>query len=455
MLGDLVGRRRAAELARQVLDRVVDLHHALLHAARHVHGPAVVAEVALELAEHRRHRVGGERRLARGVEAVDRLDQPERRDLDQIVERLVGAPVAARHPAREREQARDELLARGLVAVAVVAEQQPPVLLRPRDAAVLGRRHRAAGVAPRRRDVSGGFIGRRGGLRSGFQALPTDRRRDGARHLKQRVTRAFPVRALTLPGTGRRRIAPARAARRRVALRRRRRRSGAGPRAAPSANSSTSLAQNAGRSSGLREVTRPSSTWTSSSTQVAPALRRSVRSDGHEVSVRPRDDVGLDERPRAVADHARPAWPARRTRARRRPHPRRRAGSRGWRRRPAARARRSARASASATVWSTGNVSALSRWLKAWTWPASSEISSGVPPASSHRLPRLGQLHLLDALGGEERDRLAIELRVPCGSFRPGPLGRGLPRLAGSQTSSRGGRLRRGQAGVAAPAWST
>ena len=55
----------------------------------------------------------------------------------------------------------------------------------------------------------------------------------------------------------------------------------------PSAISSTSLAQNAGRSSGLREVTSPPSTWTSSSTQDAPALRRSVLSDGHEVSVRP------------------------------------------------------------------------------------------------------------------------------------------------------------------------
>src|SRR3954451_17332858 len=53
------------------------------------------------------------------------------------------------------------------------------------------------------------------------------------------------------------------------------------------ANSSTILAQNAGRSSGLREDTRPSSTTTSSSTHVPPALRMSVCSDGHEVIVRP------------------------------------------------------------------------------------------------------------------------------------------------------------------------
>src|SRR3954470_8107590 len=55
----------------------------------------------------------------------------------------------------------------------------------------------------------------------------------------------------------------------------------------PSQNSSTILAQNAGRSSGLREDTRPWSTTTSSSTQLPPALRMSVCSDGHEVIVRP------------------------------------------------------------------------------------------------------------------------------------------------------------------------
>jgi hypothetical protein len=98
-----------------------------------VHGPAVVAEVALELAEHRRHGVRREGGLARRVESVDRLDEPERRDLDQVVERLVRAPVAARHPPGERQQPRHELLARGLVTVAVITDEQPPVLLRTRE----------------------------------------------------------------------------------------------------------------------------------------------------------------------------------------------------------------------------------------------------------------------------------------------------------------------------------
>ena len=94
-----------------------------------MHGPAVVAEVALELAEHRRHRVGGERGLARGIEAVDRLDQAEGRDLHQVVQRLVGAPVTAGHPAREREQPFHEFLARSLIAVPVIADEQAAVFL--------------------------------------------------------------------------------------------------------------------------------------------------------------------------------------------------------------------------------------------------------------------------------------------------------------------------------------
>ena len=55
----------------------------------------------------------------------------------------------------------------------------------------------------------------------------------------------------------------------------------------PSANSSTILAQKAGRSSGLRLETMPESLTHSSSTQFAPALRRSVFRLGHEVMVLP------------------------------------------------------------------------------------------------------------------------------------------------------------------------
>ncbi len=62
------------------------------------------------------NRVGSRTRLAPRVEAVDRLDEAERRDLDEVVERLVGALVAARELAGEREEPLGELLAGGLVA---------------------------------------------------------------------------------------------------------------------------------------------------------------------------------------------------------------------------------------------------------------------------------------------------------------------------------------------------
>src|SRR5205823_14727138 len=55
---------------------------------------------------------------------------------------------------------------------------------------------------------------------------------------------------------------------------------------APSANSSIIFLLNAGMSSGLRLVTSPLSTTTSSSTQLAPAFVRSVLSDGHDVTFR-------------------------------------------------------------------------------------------------------------------------------------------------------------------------
>ena len=113
-------RRRSSDsspTARSTLQRE------LLQVARHADRPGAVAEVALDLAEDRRDRVGGERDLALGVEAVDRLDQADRRDLEEVVERLARALVAAGELARQRQEALDELLARPGVAGAVAQEQ--------------------------------------------------------------------------------------------------------------------------------------------------------------------------------------------------------------------------------------------------------------------------------------------------------------------------------------------
>src|SRR3712207_8863860 len=53
----------------------------------------------------RSHRVAGERGAALRVEPVDRLDEPDARDLHEVIERLVAALVAPRELAREREEA--------------------------------------------------------------------------------------------------------------------------------------------------------------------------------------------------------------------------------------------------------------------------------------------------------------------------------------------------------------
>ena len=104
---------------------------------------------------------------------------------------------------------------------------------------------------------------------------------------------------------------------------------------------------------------------------------------GHDVSVRPRSDAGLDQRPRRVADRGDRLAGCDEARARTRRRPRRSAGRPGWPRRRAAPARRSRRRRPSATVASTSKVSALSRWLNACTLPVSGDSSTGVPPASS------------------------------------------------------------------------
>jgi hypothetical protein len=144
-LGDLVRRGGTPELARHIVGDTIDLHRQLLQVARNPHGPARVAEVALELADDRRHDERGERRLPPGVEAVDRLEQGERRHLHEVVELLAAALIAAGELARERKEARHELLACGRIALAVVADQQPAVLARPCRArvafAIAHRRH--------------------------------------------------------------------------------------------------------------------------------------------------------------------------------------------------------------------------------------------------------------------------------------------------------------------------
>src|SRR4051794_17690131 len=94
--------------------------------------PARVPEVAAQLSEDRRHGEGREGQLPGEVEAVDGLDEPHRGDLDEVLERLARARVPGGEGARERDETLDDLVARALVALLVIAREQAPCLALPR-----------------------------------------------------------------------------------------------------------------------------------------------------------------------------------------------------------------------------------------------------------------------------------------------------------------------------------
>ena len=100
----------------------------LLDAPRNVDRPGLVAEVALDLTEDRRHRVRGQLDAAVRVEAVDRVDEADRADLDEVVEHLAAADVAKGERADERHQILDQLIPRSLVALRLVRVEKTPAL---------------------------------------------------------------------------------------------------------------------------------------------------------------------------------------------------------------------------------------------------------------------------------------------------------------------------------------
>src|SRR4051794_31829113 len=122
--------RRAAQPDGQRMRDPLDAQRELLELARHAHGPAVVAEVALDLPEDRGR---GERREGAatvGVEALDRLDEGQRRHLSDVVG-LAAAGIAAREMHGERQEARDQRIPHRSLAVAAVAAEQLVLLTAP------------------------------------------------------------------------------------------------------------------------------------------------------------------------------------------------------------------------------------------------------------------------------------------------------------------------------------
>jgi hypothetical protein len=79
--------------------------------------------VAPQLAHHRRHGEGGEHHAVGGIEALDRLQHPDRRHLQQVLDRLALAGEAPGAVLREPAVLLDQLVADGpVVGLAVPAE---------------------------------------------------------------------------------------------------------------------------------------------------------------------------------------------------------------------------------------------------------------------------------------------------------------------------------------------
>ena len=125
MLGQLGDRRRMPELDVELLDRAVDREVEFLQPARNLDGPALIAEIALDLADDRRRRVGRELDAALEIEAVDRFEQPDRADLDQIVERFAAIGELDRQVARQVEVRDDEFAAQPLVLGLPASDRGP------------------------------------------------------------------------------------------------------------------------------------------------------------------------------------------------------------------------------------------------------------------------------------------------------------------------------------------
>ena len=85
--------RGPAQVLGQLPGRLADLEHQLLHGARDVDLPPLVAEVPLDLAADARPRVGGQAAADGRVEVADRLQQADIPHLHQVLRRLRAVQV--------------------------------------------------------------------------------------------------------------------------------------------------------------------------------------------------------------------------------------------------------------------------------------------------------------------------------------------------------------------------
>ncbi len=83
--------------------------------------------MSLDLADDRRHRIRRELHLPGRVEALDREEEADRADLDEVLVRLAPSRVASREAANERHVPLDELVPSRLVPCPIGLDQSNEV----------------------------------------------------------------------------------------------------------------------------------------------------------------------------------------------------------------------------------------------------------------------------------------------------------------------------------------
>src|SRR5215207_9175983 len=126
LLGELLQGGRPSRPDGLVADCFLRRLAELLQATGDPHRSTLVTEVAFDLAEDVRGRVGGELDLPVYIEAVHRLDQADGGDLDQIVQRLPATCELAGQKLGQGKLLLDDPLAGVLVTVLVIAHEQAP-----------------------------------------------------------------------------------------------------------------------------------------------------------------------------------------------------------------------------------------------------------------------------------------------------------------------------------------
>src|SRR5262249_44505807 len=129
-------------LVGEALLRVAYLQRPLLRAARNVYGPTGVAEVPSHLTEDRGYCERREGVTALRVEPIECLEQSERGDLQQILERLRGVAIAPRQATRKGHEPLQQRLSCGAIATPLPARKQLMWLVRAAEAVKPGRARR-------------------------------------------------------------------------------------------------------------------------------------------------------------------------------------------------------------------------------------------------------------------------------------------------------------------------